>query len=910
MNPDRQQAINYLSATGDGLWRWSENGAVLVWRDGSTIAFREEIVQILTALASNGLPSFGAIVFLLAACRGKVPAIGDILVESKTPLPPAMGSDAPLLLSARKQLKAQLEAALGQFAKAARLPAELNTGLKARCLLAEAVFEPAKAERHVAAAAVLRGLSEPLSDNELVDPLRVSFNGSYIRQIHIVAEGLKPHTAESLALRLRTGLDALPKAVEDNLPMADRARRLIEKLSRDREFGAVARAARELMAAVRLPRRLGANEQLAIGGVADITNRGPLDRLLLSELAHDDLTLAVRVALNEALYLRREPPLREPPGSLALVLDSGVRLWGVPRVLATAVALALIARDKQHSDVLAWRAQGKQLQPVDLFSRPGLTQHLGALETTAHPGAALPAFAAACPADAHNQSVLITHADTLADPEFRRMLAEAPGLGFMATVDRAGRFELHALPLAHRPALCEADLDLVAIFDESAGVSPINATINPNLPAIFGSVPFPFLLPLAGKVDFWIKADDGHGYAVINERLLVQFRDRNLGGRILAGDLPGGKTMWMELVEGTLHLVKAGASQRPARLLSVSLPPGELRVTDLVSGSELHAVHRYGDAILAIRSHDVRTYALSDGHPLGQAANPHQWENGRFFRGSSHFYFAVWDGERVKFEPVMMAKELALTEIIGVFDRDGLEGPWLLHTDGDVISTLTGEKIRLLGITGYSSKIYSFTPSRDGHRLIWAWPEAKWSIFQDLKTGRHLNNPNTGSAAHLLEPLPSLPSRNLFRDIESIARLRDGLAFCGRNQRWRKLTLSQQGKMQIMLLPIDDQHEIKTNKRLARLVFTDAPKPTQRGFTLRTAEFPDGSKVLLDSRGLLHLKSSDSDLHEISLVLADAEVVGWTSDGHVCGPAFFFDGPFTSEPAHVFGILMMFLAKL
>src|SRR5262249_59432658 len=114
-------------------------------------------------------------------------------------------------------------------------------------------------------------------------------------------------------------------------------------------------------------------EQLAVGGVADITNRGPLDRLLLSELAHDDLTLSVRVALNEALYLRREPPMREPPGTLALLLDCGVRLWGIPRVLATAVALPLIARDKQHSEVVACRARGKQLQPVGLLSRAGMS---------------------------------------------------------------------------------------------------------------------------------------------------------------------------------------------------------------------------------------------------------------------------------------------------------------------------------------------------------------------------------------------------------------------------------------------------------------------------------------------------------------------------------------------------------
>ena len=75
MNPDRQQAINYLHVPAGSLWRWAENGSVLVWRDGSTIAFREEIVHILEWLAPNGLPSFGAIVFLLAACRGKVPQV-------------------------------------------------------------------------------------------------------------------------------------------------------------------------------------------------------------------------------------------------------------------------------------------------------------------------------------------------------------------------------------------------------------------------------------------------------------------------------------------------------------------------------------------------------------------------------------------------------------------------------------------------------------------------------------------------------------------------------------------------------------------------------------------------------------------------------------------------------------------
>src|SRR5205814_4588581 len=240
-------------------------------------------------------------------------------------------------------------------------------------------------------------------------------------------------------------------------------------------------------------------------GVADITNRGPLDRLLLSELAHDDLTLAARIALNEALFLRREPPQREPPGALALLLDSGVRLWGVPRVLAAAVALALIAREKQQTRVEVWRAHGKQLTPVDLLSREGLMEHLGALEIEAHCGEALAAFARARLPDLDTQSVLISHPDTLTDPEFRRALGgNSPGPDFIATLDRTGQFDLHAMPLARRPPVCQAELDLEALY--GAPVVPlINAALALNLPAIFGVSPFPILLPFRGRLDRWTR---------------------------------------------------------------------------------------------------------------------------------------------------------------------------------------------------------------------------------------------------------------------------------------------------------------------------------------------------------------------------------------------------------------------
>src|SRR4051812_3188894 len=460
MNPARQSALEYFRAPLHGPWSWAEDGGVLVWQDGSTIAFREEILQILEWLAPRGWPPFGSLVFLLAACRGKLPAITDFLRESGVPA--TSGKAKSFILTANKQqLLAQIQESLDQLDRLSRFPAELLSGLKSKCVLAEAVFEASTVERHIQTRSVLKEFLEPISDSELIEAPPGALGPRLVRQLHLIAQGLKLHTTDSLRLRLQTGLDTLPNEVPVELPTAERARRLIDEISRDSEFGALARAARELMAAVRLPRRLVSHDEMPIGGVSDISNRGPLDRLLLSELAHDDLTLSVRIALNEALYLRHEPPQREPPGTMALLLDSGLRLWGIPRILGTAVALALIACEKHHSKILVCRSRASHAIPIDLLSRKGLSDHLSHLELDVHPGESLAAFLAETSTAPDTQSVLITHADVLKDAEFRRSLAELPATpGFIATVDRAGRFELHPLPLSTAHPICQAQLDI------------------------------------------------------------------------------------------------------------------------------------------------------------------------------------------------------------------------------------------------------------------------------------------------------------------------------------------------------------------------------------------------------------------------------------------------------------------
>jgi hypothetical protein len=748
-------------------------------------------------------------------------------------------------------------------------------------VLAETVFEHARAERHVNAAAVLRGLREAPDESDWNTLEAEHARSSGIRHVHLIASGLKPHSLESLTWRLRTGLNAAPRPVDCELPAAERARRLIDELRNDAEHGAVARAARELLAAIRLPRRLGEPEELAGAGVADLSNRGPLDRLLLSELAHDDLTLAVRVALNEALYLRREPPRREAPGTLALLLDSGVRLWGVPRVLSTAVALALIAREKSSSTILQWRAHGRELIPIDLLSRTGLMQHLGSLETEAHPGDALAPFLAAMPGGAETQGLLITHRDTLHDPQFRQALSGL-SLGFIATVERDGRFELHSLPLSQRHPLCRAQLDLAEVFPSPSGASRAATPVDATAPAIFGVKPFPFLLPLAGKIDLGIATEDGTAYAVLNDRRLVSYRDR--GGRVLASNLPSGPTISMDQVGEVLHFVKAGSRLRPPRLLSFPLPEGPVRKLDLEGGTDLLTVHRDGDVVLVIRAHDVRAFALSDGRALGKAVNPYRWIHGRYFRGEEHFHFVTWDGSAPRFERVTFPKELP-SGVLVVFDRQGVPGPWLVLEDGRIASSATGEMICPSALPPQHSGSLSVQVSRDGHEVQFSLPSMAWRQLVELAPPA---------------PASQLPRWNVLRVVEGLARGGGVLALAGRNGRWRRLYCEGNERIRMGELPA-------ATDLAPELHFSAPPQATEWGCLLHQAAWPSGTKAFLDSRGLLHLKSHYLSMPEVSLVLSDGEIAGWTSDGHVCGPRFFFEGDMVSEPQEVFARMLRIL---
>lgn len=395
----------------DAFWRWSADASAIEWRGGGTLLLRAELTPYAEhrVAAHLGLPPLQGIVFLFALLRDRRRALA--LVPG-VELPPTDGlwervRDHPTL---RRHLVdcAMYTAPNNQPTFAARVAAALASDAPPY------LFRP--------------------RDFQAFTPAQIA---GWLQL------GLRSLTEERLTLLARTGVADVPEADVPDLPVHADGAALLRALADDHELAGLAAVARRMQAALRLPHARLVRDETPTGGFAGITNRGPLDRLMPSELAHDDEVLAVRVATNEALYAQREAPPYEPRTRRLVLLDAGVRMWGTPRVLGVAVALALRASAPAGVEVEMLRAEGTDLVPVDLGTRAGIVRQLERIDRGLDVRAALPAlFEASEGDDGVGEPIVVTHAAAAADPAFRAKCVARGARCQLVTVDEHGELRL------------------------------------------------------------------------------------------------------------------------------------------------------------------------------------------------------------------------------------------------------------------------------------------------------------------------------------------------------------------------------------------------------------------------------------------------------------------------------------
>jgi hypothetical protein len=288
-----KDVIDYFRPPEKYFWQWAEKGHVIEWRDGDTICYRDELMAILKQLEGAGWPSFGSILLVISACREKpdTPAAKEGILYGMLRVLNYYEKNNSVL----KGLKESMVAGVRFLQQVAALPADLRSG-KNRTWLLYLIF---------------RNIGSKIPASKTTRVLDV-FNSGKL-DLFIFKDGLPGRTFETfkddmrwlerasaafpsvqeLELAVRTGLKELPAAPELEVPKQETGD-LLKEFKQEPVTTGLAQLTQRLIAALNIPMHAHGSSDQLFGGVSDITNRGNFDRLLLSELAHDDLSLMAR----------------------------------------------------------------------------------------------------------------------------------------------------------------------------------------------------------------------------------------------------------------------------------------------------------------------------------------------------------------------------------------------------------------------------------------------------------------------------------------------------------------------------------------------------------------------------------------------------------------------------------------
>ena len=69
MESSLNQIHGFFRASRHYFWCWAEEGDIVEWQNGDTLCYRDDLSNLLSAVAEEGLPPLGTVLLLLGACQ-------------------------------------------------------------------------------------------------------------------------------------------------------------------------------------------------------------------------------------------------------------------------------------------------------------------------------------------------------------------------------------------------------------------------------------------------------------------------------------------------------------------------------------------------------------------------------------------------------------------------------------------------------------------------------------------------------------------------------------------------------------------------------------------------------------------------------------------------------------------------
>ncbi|MEM1318630.1 MAG: hypothetical protein AAGG75_00170 [Bacteroidota bacterium] len=486
----------YFQAANNYFWRWAEKGTLLEWRDGRTICYREDLVQLLRQLEPTGLPPLGTILLVLSACQDRW---GETSIDSQKILGRVgiyiINTIAPKTAKVTNQ---SVKGAMRAMNMIHNLKKDFRQGNR-RILLLQEIARHTQYRIQPAAARAIIDYFETGNLDERI------FKELYLLQAHRLPMDLQAleqfvrqyKNTEQLQLKLMTGVQQLPAPLTDlELPEESPPRDLLEELSQDQKTVGLAQLTQRLIAALHIPMHLQGRSDQSLGGYSDISNRGDFDKLLISELAYDELSLTARLVNNEALFLHHESPPTPLTQQRMILLDSTIKMWGYPRIFALAAALACSHQQREQLTIEAKSLGGEEVQPVDLQNKAGVLKALQQLDASLDCSPALEQVFQQNASSTAQEVILITHEKSLDSPAFQMQLSHyKQQLDYLITVNRSGALQFFRWVSGRRKLLRTAHFDLPQLLLRSKVAQQSPHKVSGDLPLFYLQQTWPLLLP-------------------------------------------------------------------------------------------------------------------------------------------------------------------------------------------------------------------------------------------------------------------------------------------------------------------------------------------------------------------------------------------------------------------------------
>ena len=375
--------IEYLQSYDDYFWQYEDQGKVIAVPGSHTIGYREHIFkEIILHLAPYGLPRFGSLLLAIAATntQGK-----DTLDEIQRDI-----SEFRI----RGKISDEVSKGLWFAKLLTQLPDRYKKGTL-RIKLLRAIFQNTHNAIGIQKSKSILNYLKRNGDTyySIGDILNKKQLGSQqvindFKTLSIIGREL--NSVEAIMVRL-SGLPELDNQLEElnvEVEKTGEEKGLIDQLLSNNTTYYVGALVTRLISGLHIPFHSTLPSDQPLGGVADITNKGNFDKLLMSEFAFDDHILMSRLANNESLYHHREAPPADNNYSRIILIDSTLKNWGTIKTLSFASMLAITNHPKNTNPCRVF-VVGKSYQEISFSTVDEIINGLQLLDYTLDPGVGL-----------------------------------------------------------------------------------------------------------------------------------------------------------------------------------------------------------------------------------------------------------------------------------------------------------------------------------------------------------------------------------------------------------------------------------------------------------------------------------------------------------------------------------------